>query len=196
MWRCMLLWIFIGRTWQKVFCRTCFRMGNLTLQISVHLSVHPSVRSSIRQHLPWVSYEHNSSYSFIPIILKLCMCFLASDAMKVCRQYIVMETPHTIVYRSFWKFAHVFSRICRCACGLDIIFKFIFVAFSTLFLFSVSYLRFMKVCTLWVPLERNLYNLIPSFENFCTSFSSWLKSMHVVCMSYLVSFCSCVFQSF
>ena len=53
------------------FCRTCFSMSDLGVQVSVR----SSVRSSIRQHLPWVSCERNSSYSFVPIFLKLCMCF-------------------------------------------------------------------------------------------------------------------------
>ena len=53
------------------YCCTCFSMGDLGVQVSVR----SSVRSSIRQHLPWVSCERNSSYSFVPIFLKLCMCF-------------------------------------------------------------------------------------------------------------------------
>ena len=46
------------------------------------LGVQVSVRSSFRQHLPWMSCERNSSYSFVPIILKLCMYFLHD--MKIC----------------------------------------------------------------------------------------------------------------
>ena len=41
-----------------------------------------SVRPSIRQHLTWVSCERNSSYSFAPIVLKLCMCF--PHGMRMC----------------------------------------------------------------------------------------------------------------
>ena len=40
------------------------------------------VSPSIRQHLTWVSCEPNSSYSFVPIVLKLCMCFL--HGMRMC----------------------------------------------------------------------------------------------------------------
>ena len=40
------------------------------------------VRSSIRQHLTWVSCKRNSSYSFAPIVLKLCMCF--PHGMRIC----------------------------------------------------------------------------------------------------------------
>ena len=36
----------------------------------------PSICLSVRQHLPWVSCERNSSYSFLLIFLKLCRCFL------------------------------------------------------------------------------------------------------------------------
>ena len=34
--------------------------------------------------------------------------------------YLVSATPHTILYRSLWNFAHVFLMVWRCACGLDI----------------------------------------------------------------------------
>ena len=44
--------------------------------------VRPSVCPSIRQHLTWVSCERNSSYSFAPIVLKLCMCF--PHGMRMC----------------------------------------------------------------------------------------------------------------
>ena len=205
-------------------------MGDLGVQDAVR----PSVRSSIRQHLPWVSYERNSSYSFVPIFLKLCMCF--RHGMRMCtwfgyncevifchffhfvnlviftsmyRQwvpcernssynfipiflklctcflhglsmcmwfgynpcinfchffhfanfviswpqilwqcidsgYLVSATPHTILYRSFWNFAHVFAMVWRCACGLDIILELIFVTFSTLWTLSFSDLRFYE----------------------------------------------------
>ena len=48
----------------------------------MQVSVHSSVRPSIRQHLTWVSCECNSSYSFAPIVLKLCMCF--PHGMRMC----------------------------------------------------------------------------------------------------------------
>ena len=60
------------------FCHTCFSMGDLGMQVSVR----PSVLSSFHQHLPWVSCERNSSYSLVPIILKLCMCF--RHGMNMC----------------------------------------------------------------------------------------------------------------
>ena len=45
-------------------------------------SVCTFVRPSIHQHLTWVSCERNSSYSFAPIVLKLCMCF--PHGMRMC----------------------------------------------------------------------------------------------------------------
>ena len=41
-----------------------------------------SFRPFVRQHLTWVSCECNSSYSFAPIVLKLCMCLL--HGMRMC----------------------------------------------------------------------------------------------------------------
>ena len=76
----------------STFCRTCFSMGDLGLQVSVRSSVRSFVRPStftlgvfsapVCQHLPWVSCERNFSYSFIPIILKLCKCF--RHGMRLC----------------------------------------------------------------------------------------------------------------
>ena len=115
------------------YCRTCFSMGDLGMQVSV--------RTSVRQHLPWVSCERNSSYSFVPIFLKLCRCFhhgmrmwcgldiivrlffITFSTLWTFRPqcidsgYLVSATPHKILYRSFWNFAHVFSMVWRCVCG-------------------------------------------------------------------------------
>ena len=55
------------------FLSHLFSMGDL--------GVCPSIRLSFRQHLPWVTCERNS-FSFVPIILKLCICFL--HGMKMC----------------------------------------------------------------------------------------------------------------
>ena len=44
-----------------------------------------------------------------------------SDLRCIDSGYLVIATPREI----FENFAHVFSRVCRSACGLDIIFKFI-----------------------------------------------------------------------
>ena len=65
-----------------VYCCTCFCMGDLGVQVYVSLSIRPFVCSSVHQHLLWVSCEHSSSYSFVPIVLKLCRCF--HNGMRIC----------------------------------------------------------------------------------------------------------------
>ena len=169
-------------------CRTCFSMGDLGVQVSVRLFVRPCVRLSVRQHFQWVSSERNYSYSYLLIFLKLCRCFL--HGVRMCMWfgyncwiifyhffhfvnlvifrpqcvdsgYLVSTTPHTILYQSFWNFAHVFSMVWRCAYGLDIILAFIFVTFSTLRTLSFSDLRFYEnvvtVGTLWAQLLIQFY---------------------------------------
>ena len=71
---CFLFLFFLSRLSYLPFFRTCFSVGDLGMQVSVRLSV--------RQHLPCVSCERNSSYSFLPIFLKLCICFL--HGVRMC----------------------------------------------------------------------------------------------------------------
>ena len=126
----------------------------------------------------WVPREHNSSYNFYTNLflpsLKLCMCFRCNPCINFCHffllwellsfsdliyidsGYFVIATPHTILYRHFWNFAQVFSRVCRSACGLDIIYFCHFCHFNCHFLTS----DFMKVYRLWVPFERNFSCII------------------------------------
>ena len=88
--------------------------------------------------------------------------------------YLVSATPHTILYQSFWNFAHVFSMVWRCASGLDIILALIFVTFSTLGTLSFSDLRFYEnvvtVGTLWAQLLIQFYTDL--FETLYM-FSPW-----------------------
>ena len=69
-----------------------------------------------------------------------------SDLRCIDSGYLVIATFHTILNRSFWNFAHVFSCVYRSARGLDMIFKFIFVTFSTLTL-SFSEPQIIWKCT-------------------------------------------------
>ena len=149
------------------------------------------------------------AYLFILLIfLKLCRCFL--HGVRMCMWfgyncwiilfhffyfvnlvifrpqcidsgYLVSATPHTILYQSFWNFAHVFSMVLRCAYGLDIILAFIFVTFSTLRTLSFSDLRFYEnvvtVGTLWAQLLLQFYTDL--FETLYM-FSPWSGDVHVV----------------
>ena len=55
-------------------------------------------------------------------------------------------TPHTILYRSFWNFAHVFAMVWRCACGLDVILELIFVNFFHFVNFVIFWPQILWKC--------------------------------------------------
>ena len=190
-------------------------MGDLGVQVSVR----SSVRLSIRQHLPWVSCERNSSYSFVPIFLKLCMCF--HHGMRMCMWfgyycevifchffhfanlviflpqwidsgYLVSATPHTILYQSFWNFAHAFSMVWRYAYGLDIILALIFVTFCrTCFSMGelgvqVSVRLFGRLSvrpstfTMGVFWAQLLLQFFTDLFETLQVFSSWCEDVHMV----------------
>ena len=81
--------------------------------------------------------------------------------MYIDSGYVVSVTPHTILYWSFWNFAHVSSMVWRCACGLDVILALIFVTFFTDLRFYESV---VTVGTLW---GNSSYN---PWINFCHFF--------------------------
>ena len=154
----------------------------------------------------WVPCERNFSYNFIPIFLKLFTCFLhglkmcmwfgyspcfnfctfslcelchflTSDSMKVYRQWVPCECNSSYNFIPiFSNFAHVFSMVWRCACGLDIILELMFVTFSTMELCHFLTSDCMKVYRQWVACKCNsLYNFILIFMQLCTSFFHGLK---------------------
>ena len=105
--------------------------------------------------------------------------------------YRVSATPHTILYWSFWNFAHVFPMVWRCACGLNIILELIFVTFSTLRTLSFSDLRFYEsvetVGTLWAQqliqfytdLYETLYMFLPwSGDCMWFGYNPWINFCH------------------
>ena len=55
------------------------------VRASVSASVHASVCASVRPSFKWVLCEHNSSYNFIPILLKLYRCFC--QGLKMCMTF-------------------------------------------------------------------------------------------------------------
>ena len=84
---CSLFRIGVHRTTQLIliYCWVfCLLLGRNFVweKPNKNITVRTSVRPSIRQHLTWVSCERNSSYSFAPIVLKLCMCF--PHGMRMC----------------------------------------------------------------------------------------------------------------
>ena len=107
--------------------------------------------------------------------------------MKVYRQWV---TLHTILYQSFLNFAHVFSMVWRCVCGLDIILELNFVTFPLCELCHFLTSDCMKVYRQWVPCKRNsLYNFILIFIQLCTSFFHGLKMCMWFEFNSAVNFC-------
>ena len=104
--------------------------------------------------------------------------------------YLVSATPHTILYRSLWNFAHVFAMVWRCARGLDITFELIFVTFSTLWTLSFLTSDSMKVYRQWLSCKHNsLYNFMPVFMQLCTFFFNGLKMCMWFGFNPAINFC-------
>ena len=114
--------------------------------------------------------------------LKMCMCFWYNPCLNCCyffstlwtlslfdliwidRGYLVIATPHTILYWSLWNLAHVFFRVYRSACSLDIIFEY----FCHFFQFNCHFLTwdFIKVYRLWISFERKFSCIIWDSKKF------------------------------
>ena len=142
-------------------------MGDLGMQVSVRLFVRPFVCPSVCL----------STFTMGVLWAQLLLQFF-TDIFETLQMF--SSTPETILYQSFWNFAHVFSMVWRCAYGLDIILALIFITFSTLRSLSFSDLRFYEnvvtVGTLWVQLLIQFYTDL--FETLCM-FSPWSGDMHV-----------------
>ena len=74
----------------------------------------------------WINFYH--FFHFVNVVIFWPQILWKSRD----RGYLVSATPHTILYRSLWNFAHVFAMVWRCADGLDIILELIFVTFYAL----------------------------------------------------------------
>ena len=95
--------------------------------------------------------------------------------------YLVSATPHTILYRSFWDFVHIFTMVWTCAYGLDIILELIFITFSTLWTLSFSDLKILwksrdsgyLVSATLIQFYTNLYETLHTFL-------PWSGDVHMV----------------
>ena len=112
--------------------------------------------------------------------------------------YLVSATPHTILCRSLWNFAHVFPMVWRYACSLDIILALIFVTFSTLWTLSFSDLRFCEsvysgylvIATPHTILYLSFWNyFIPVFLKLCTCFLQSLEMCMWFGYNFHIYFC-------
>ena len=171
--------------WARHFCCTCFSMGDLGVQV-LRPSVHPSTftlgvlwaqlllqfctnlfetlhvfRHGMRMCM-WFGYNCEiifcHFFHFVNLVIFLPQCIDSG--------YLVSAAPHTILYRSFWDFAHVFSMVWRCACGLDIILALIFVTFSLRTL-SFPDLRFYESIDSGYLVSTTPHTILyQSFRNF------------------------------
>ena len=60
--------------------------------------------------------------------------------------YLVSAVPYTILYQSFWNFAHVFAMVWRCACALNIIGEWIFGHFFHFVNFVIFWPQILWKC--------------------------------------------------
>ena len=140
---------------------TCFRHG---LEICIRFGYNP-----------WINFCH--FFHFVNFVIFWPQILWKSRDSG----YLVSATPHTVLYRSLWNFAHIFAMVWRYEHGLDIILELIFVTFSTLWTLSFLTSDSMKVYRQWLPCKRNsLYNFMPVFMQLCTSYFPWFEDVHVV----------------
>ena len=84
---------------------------------------------------------------------------------------LVSTTPLTVLYRSFWNFACVFFMVWRCACGLDIIVRWLF---------------FVTFSALWtVIFHLNIKTVGTSCERNSSSSYSFIRIVLKLCMCFL-----------
>ena len=108
--------------------------------------------------------ECNSSYSFLPILLKLhiylnhdlkiYMCLLqnleiiffhASVLWKcICSRYLLSATPPTVLNRSFWNFTDVLIMLWRYACAF---YRILLLIVFTFFTFLIDFFALLQVCS-------------------------------------------------
>ena len=152
--------------WQWVPCERNSSYNFIQIFLKLCTSFCHGLEMCIRfGYNPWINFCH--FFHFVNfVIFWPQILWQSSDS-----GYLVRATPHTILYRSLWNFAHVFAMVWRYACGLDRILELIFVTFSTLWTLSFLTSDSMKVYRQWLPCKRNsLYNFMPVFMQLCTSF--------------------------
>ena len=127
---------------------------------------------------PCINFCHFFHFvNFVIFWPQILWKFIDSGYLNIDSGYLLSATPHTSLYRSFWNFAHVFSMVWRCACGLDVILALIFVTFSTLWTLSFSDLRFYEsVVTVGTLVSATPHTILyRSFWNFAHIFSMVLR---------------------
>ena len=103
--------------------------------------------------------------------------------------YIVSATPHIILYRSFWNFAHFLHGLKMCMWfGYNPCINFChFFHFAN---FVISWPQILWKCRQWIPCERNSSNnFIPIFSKLCTCFCHGLEMCMWFGYNPCINFC-------
>ena len=79
------VYILNGQPSYTLFYATAIRRMRKGIKRCPCPSVHASVCASVRPSFKWVLCERNSSYNFIPILLKLYRCFC--QGLKMCMTF-------------------------------------------------------------------------------------------------------------
>ena len=142
------------------------------MQVSVRLSVCSYVRPSVNIYpgclvsATPLTVLYQSFWNFADVFIMVWGCAYSFDIIVrlffitffhfvnlvifrpqcIDSGYIVSATPYTILYRSFWNFAHVFSMVWRRAYGLDIILELCFVTFFHFVNFVIFWPQILWKC--------------------------------------------------
>ena len=120
-----LVSLFCGRK-GHYFCRTCFSMGNLGVQVSVHWSFCSSVNiypGCLVSATP-LTVLYRSSWNFAGVFLMVCRCACGLDIDYFLSLFPLCELSHfsTSVYRQWVPCEHncshnfipIFLKLCTC----------------------------------------------------------------------------------
>ena len=156
------------------FCRTCFNIGDLGMQVSVRSFIRPS--STFTLGVLWAQlilqfcidlfdnlHVFSSWYGDVHVVWIYCwiiFCHFSTLWTVTFRPqcidsgYLVSATPHTILYQSFWNFAYVFSMVWF---GYNPCVNF--CHFFTLWTLPFSDLRFYESIYSWYLVSTTLHTI-------------------------------------
>ena len=143
-----LFFVTSSTSWTQFFLPQCIDSGYL-MSATPHTILYRSFWNFARflhglKMCMWFGYNPCINFCHFFHFANFCHSWPQILWKWIDSGYLVSATPRTILYRSFWNFAHVFAMVWRCACGLDIILELIFVTFFILWTLSFSDLRFYE----------------------------------------------------
>ena len=136
----------------------------------------------VDMHVVWIQLLDNFFSHFFHIVNLVIF-----HPQYINSGYLMITTPHTILYLSFWNFAHVFFIVWRSACAFDIVLALSFVIFFF----------FVNVIIFWLQMYRqgllcdfsSSYNFIPVVLKLCTFFLPGLQKCMRLGYNFQIHFC-------